>query len=168
MVKKDGICILSPKNKSSHIPSMSKEDTSSTKGKSKIINDSDNLRSPGQEKRDREALSDSPLLENTDYHSDSCQKDIIINDKPEQDGLIGVDDIITIDSHLCNSLKQIKINCDALFEKSRKFVGIASVARSSYGVIVDGINAQALASSTLVAECLALRLGSYLIERQGW
>ncbi|KAK8986316.1 hypothetical protein V6N11_013810 [Hibiscus sabdariffa] len=70
---------------------MSKEDTSSTKGKSKIINDSDNLRSPGQEKRDREALSDSPLLENTDYHSDSCQKDIIINDKPEQDGLIVLD-----------------------------------------------------------------------------
>ncbi|KAK8478665.1 hypothetical protein V6N12_025295 [Hibiscus sabdariffa] len=40
----------------------------------------------------------------------------------------------------------------------------STVARNSYGVIVDGINAQVPASSTLVAECLALRLSSHLIE----
>ncbi|KAK8614525.1 hypothetical protein V6N13_068325 [Hibiscus sabdariffa] len=42
------------------------------------------------------------------------------------------------------------------------------MARNSYGVIDDEINAQVPASSTLVVECLALRLGSHLIERQGW
>ncbi|KAK8671165.1 hypothetical protein V6N13_037770 [Hibiscus sabdariffa] len=65
-------------------------------------------------------------------------------------------------------LNSIKINCDASFEKNRNFAGIAVVARNSYGVIVDGINAQVPASSTLAAECLALRLGSHLIERHGW
>ncbi|KAK8691222.1 hypothetical protein V6N13_074740 [Hibiscus sabdariffa] len=61
-------------------------------------------------------------------------------------------------------LNSIKINCDSLFNKSRKSAGIVAVARNNYGVIVDGINTQVLVSSTLVAECLTLRLGSHLIE----
>ncbi|KAK8704530.1 hypothetical protein V6N13_048152 [Hibiscus sabdariffa] len=62
-------------------------------------------------------------------------------------------------------LNSIKINCDASFEISRKFAGIAIVAQNSYRVIIDGINTRVPASSTLVYECLALRLGSHLIER---
>ncbi|KAK9007758.1 hypothetical protein V6N11_074676 [Hibiscus sabdariffa] len=58
--------------------------------------------------------------------------------------------------------------CDALFEKSKNFAGIAVVARNSYRVIIDEINAQVHASSTLVAECLALRLDSHLIKWDCW
>ncbi|KAK8683881.1 hypothetical protein V6N13_039927 [Hibiscus sabdariffa] len=62
----------------------------------------------------------------------------------------------------------LKINCDASFSNSRKYAGIAAVVRNSNGIMVDGINAQVHASSPHVAECLALRLGSTLIEQHGW
>ncbi|KAK8521777.1 hypothetical protein V6N12_066360 [Hibiscus sabdariffa] len=66
------------------------------------------------------------------------------------------------------TLNTIKVNCDASFDCNRKFAGIATVARNRYGIFIDGINAQVHVSRAFVVECLALRLGSYLIEQHGW
>ncbi|KAK8556547.1 hypothetical protein V6N13_064570 [Hibiscus sabdariffa] len=61
-----------------------------------------------------------------------------------------------------------KINCDVSFNKDMNFVGVAVVARNCHGDVFDGINAKVHASSAFVAECLTMRIGSYLIARHGW
>ncbi|KAK8681538.1 hypothetical protein V6N13_053940 [Hibiscus sabdariffa] len=62
----------------------------------------------------------------------------------------------------------LKINCDTSFSNSRKYVDIAAMVRNCIRKVVDGINTQVNASSAHVVECLALRIGSTLIEQQGW
>ncbi|KAK8608358.1 hypothetical protein V6N13_023784 [Hibiscus sabdariffa] len=74
MVKNNGIRIESPKGKSPIIMPISKEDSVSIKGKSKVINDSDNLISAGKKNGDIKTLSNNSLMKETDYQSDSCKK----------------------------------------------------------------------------------------------
>ncbi|XVF36257.1 hypothetical protein REPUB_Repub19eG0042400 [Reevesia pubescens] len=59
----------------------------------------------------------------------------------------------------------IKINCDASFDANSKRVGIAAVARDCTGRIIDAL---IRTTSVLVAEALAIRLGSTLLIRNGW
>ncbi|KAK9010605.1 hypothetical protein V6N11_043486 [Hibiscus sabdariffa] len=110
MVKNNGIRIESPKGKSPIIMPISKEDSVSIKGKSKVINDSDNLISAGKKNGDIKTLSNNSLMKETDYQSDSCKKDNLLNGLVEKDGTIDAEDIIAIDTHICNSLKQIRVS----------------------------------------------------------
>ncbi|KAK8520983.1 hypothetical protein V6N12_004903 [Hibiscus sabdariffa] len=67
-----------------------------------------------------------------------------------------------------SALRKSMMVSDASFDNSTKFAGIATVVRNCNEIVIDGINAQVHVSSSFVVECLALRLGSYLIEQHGW
>ncbi|KAK5824563.1 hypothetical protein PVK06_019343 [Gossypium arboreum] len=62
----------------------------------------------------------------------------------------------------------IKINVDVSFDQRSKTASLAAIARGSDGSFITGANALNFAGSPLVAEALAVRLGSMLANTQQW
>ncbi|KAK5811060.1 uncharacterized protein LOC108468429 [Gossypium arboreum] len=62
----------------------------------------------------------------------------------------------------------VKINCDSSWNPSNQTAGIATVARDSFGKIMQGLNACVQVSSVRVAEALAVRSGAVLAVHRQW
>ncbi|KAK9047430.1 hypothetical protein V6N11_053274 [Hibiscus sabdariffa] len=83
MARSCGLRTESPKGISSAIIPISKEDHESTKGKSIIINASDNQILAGKEEGDGYIFSNNPLEGEKVYQPDSCKKDKLLNGEGE-------------------------------------------------------------------------------------
>ncbi|KAK8699808.1 hypothetical protein V6N13_115885 [Hibiscus sabdariffa] len=134
MAKDNGTRIESPTGKSPNIMSISKDDSMSIKGKSKVINDSDKLISSNKENGDTKTLSNNPPLKETAYQSDSSKKDNLLNGIVEKEGPIAADDIIAIDSHICNNLKQIRVSGK---RKREEQIGPGNWGDDGYGAVAN-------------------------------
>ncbi|MBA0632027.1 hypothetical protein Godav_000844 [Gossypium davidsonii] len=62
----------------------------------------------------------------------------------------------------------VKINCDASWNEGSNIAGIAVLARNNLGEVLDSENARVYASSSRVAEALAVRLDASIIAKHQW